>query len=167
LIVILKCRSRFANRAADNFRALLSIAGDLRYPEQARSVAVKLCLNRDDDDIGVTLLTDTRQIFFEYGIDRIASEDLVDALHAIEGSFWSEWRGPSDDRLPHKLTRSELAALRPFRIRSNNIWPKQRRPGDRSKRGYLRSQFEAAWRSYCSQEDTPPQGSNIRYLRRI
>jgi hypothetical protein len=89
-------------------------------------------------------------------------------LHAVDESFWSEWRGPSDDGLPHKLTQNELAALlRPFRIRSKTVWPKQRRAGDRSKRGYWRSQFEVAWRSYCPPDDTPPQASKIRYLRSL
>jgi hypothetical protein len=70
---------------------------------------------------------------------------------ARSDGFWGEWRGPNDERPPRKLTQGELARLlRPFQIRARTIWPPQRRPGDRSKRGYLRSQFEAAWRAYCA-----------------
>jgi hypothetical protein len=156
------------DRAADNFRALLAIADDLGYPEQARSMAIQACSNRLDEDIAVTLLIDVRQIFSERGIVAISSEILVKALHAVDHGLWSEWRGQDDRQLPHKLTQNELAALlHPFRIRPKTIWPKQRRPGDRSKRGYMRSWFVQAWRSYCPPDDTPPQASNIRHLHSI
>ena len=48
-------------------------------------------------------------------------------------------------RPPRKLTQGELARLlRPFGIRPKTIWPAQRRPGDKSRRGYGRAQFAAA-----------------------
>ena len=34
-------------------------------------------------------------------------------------------------------------------IRPRTIWPLHRSPDSRSKKGYLRSQFDGAWRSYC------------------
>ncbi len=144
------------NRAADNWRVLLSIAGDLGYGEDARSAAVTLNADRPDEDPGVALLADVRTVFRAVGVDRIASSPLVEALIGLDDGLWNEWRGPSDDRPPRKLTQGELSRmLRPFGIRPKTIWPARRRPGDRSSRGYLRSQFEAAWRAYCPSADTP------------
>jgi hypothetical protein len=48
-----------------------------------------------------------------------------------------------------------------FEIRPKTIWPAQRQLGDRSSRGYRRSQFEAAWRAYCPAGDTPTQTNKI------
>ena len=112
------------------------------------------------------MLNDIR-VFDTIGVDRISSLALVEALHAIEDGLWLDWRGPNDDRPPRKLNQSELARLlRPFGIRPKTIWPTQRRPGDKSFRGYYRSQFEAAWLGYCSAADTPTQGSKIIKLGR-
>jgi hypothetical protein len=142
------------NRAADNWRVLLSIADDLGHGEAARSAAVTLSANRPDEDPGVVLLADIRAVFQARGVDRIASSALVEALRGLDDGLWHEWRGPNDDRSPHNLTRGELSQLlRPFCIRPKTIWPARRRFGDRSSRGYLRSQFEAAWRCYCPPSD--------------
>ena len=123
------------NRAAGNWRILLSIADDLGHGEDARAAAIALCANRPDEDPGVILLNDIR-VFDTMGVDRISSLALVEALHAIEDGLWLDWRGPNDDRPPRKLNQSELARLlRPFGIRPKTIWPAQRRPGDKSFRG--------------------------------
>jgi hypothetical protein len=76
---------------------------------------------------------------------------------------------PRGERTPdRKLTQGELARLlRPFQIRPKTIWPAQRRFGDRSKRGYWRSQIEAAWRAYCPAADTPAEASKIIQLSRL
>jgi Protein of unknown function (DUF3631) len=65
--------SPLRNRAADNWRVLLSIADDLGYGEKARSAAVTLSANRPDEDPGVTLLGDIRTVFQARGADRITS----------------------------------------------------------------------------------------------
>jgi Protein of unknown function (DUF3631) len=150
------------HRAADNWRVLLSIADDLGYGEAARATAVALCADRPDEDAAVTLLWDIRTVFQARGVDRIASAALVEALLGLDDGYWNEWRGPNDDRQPRKLTQAELSRLlRPFGIRPRTIWPARRGPGDRSSRGYLRSEFEEAWRSYCTSADTPTQFSKI------
>jgi Protein of unknown function (DUF3631) len=154
--------SPLRNRAADNWRGLLSIADDFGYGEDARSAAVTLSANRPDEDPGVTLLSDIRTVFQARRADRIASSALVEALLGLDEGLWNEWRGPSDDRPSRKLTQSELSRLlRPFGIRPRTIWPARPGPGDRSSRGYLRSEFEEAWRSYCASADTPTQSSKI------
>jgi putative DNA primase/helicase len=156
------------NREADNFRVLFAIADDLGHGKEARTAAVTLCSNRPDEAVGVILLKDIREIFRQLRVDRIASGTLVEELVAIDDGIWAEWRGPNDDRLPHRLTQNELAALlRPGRIRSRTIWPVHRRARDRSRKGYLQSQFTAAWSAYCPTDGTPTQSRNISYLRCI
>jgi hypothetical protein len=161
--------SLLRNRAADNWRVLLAIADDLGRGEAARSAATALCSNHSDEDPGIMLLTDIRTVFLRRGSDRIASAFLVQALLEFDDGLWNEWRGPRDDRPPRKLTQGELARLlRTFGIRPRTIWPKQRRPGDKSARGYLRSQFESAWHAYCpSSADTPTKSGKIQYLARL
>jgi hypothetical protein len=142
------------DRAADNWRVLLAIADNLAYGEPARRAAVTLSANRPDEDPGVTLLADIRIVF--QARDRIASAALVEALTGLDDGRWNEWRGPKDDRPPRKLTQGDLShLLRPFGIVPKTIWPGRRRPGDKSSRGYLRSQFENMWRAYCPPPDTP------------
>jgi hypothetical protein len=154
------------NRAADNWRVLLSVADDLGYSEAARSAAVTLCANRPDEDPGVVLLADIRTVFQARGVDRIASLALVEALVGMDdGLAWNEWRGPNDDRPARKLTQGEMAGLlRPFEIRPKTIWPAGRQLGGKSSRGYMRSQFEEPWRAYCPATDTPTQPSKIIQL---
>jgi hypothetical protein len=155
------------NRAADNWRVLISIADALGHGEDARAAAIALCANRPDEDPGVVLLADVRTIFLGFGIDRIASAVLIKALLALDDGIWADWRGLNDDRPPRKLGQGELARLlRMFDIRPRTIWPAQRRPGDKSSRGYLRSQFEAAWAAYCPPADTPTKSSKIIKLLR-
>jgi Protein of unknown function (DUF3631) len=153
------------NRAADNWRVLLSIADDLGYSEAARSAAVTLCANRPDEDPGVVLLADIRTVFQARGVDRIASLALVEAMVGMDDGPWNEWRGPNDDRPARKLTQGEMAGLlRPFGIRPKTIWPAGRQLGGKSSRGYMRSQFEEAWRAYCPPTDTSTQSSKIIQL---
>jgi hypothetical protein len=159
--------SSLRNRESDNWRPLLAIADDLGHGESARAAAVGLCANRPDEDPGVIALTDTRTIFFALNADRIASAALTVAMHDLDDGMWTDWRGPHDDRQPHKLTQSELARLlRPFGIRPRTIWPANRGPGSKSYRGYLRSWFESAWAAYCPSPDTPTQASKIIHLPR-
>jgi hypothetical protein len=150
------------NRTADNWRPLLSIADSFGYGEAARAAAIALSADRPDEDPGVVLLHDIRTIFNAWGVDRIASAALVEQLIGLDDGIWHDWRGPRDDQLPRKLSKGELGRLlRPFGIRTKTIWPSQRRPGDKSGRGYLRSQFEAGWQAYCPPNDTPTQSSKI------
>jgi hypothetical protein len=154
------------NRPADNWRALLSIADACSpaWGELAREAAVALSKGRDED-LGVLLLSDIRDVFdHRPATDRLASAVIVTDLIEMPHGLWSEWRGPRDDQTPRKLSQGELARmLAPFGIRPKTIWPPRRGTRDRSAKGYLRKQFEAAWASYCS-GGTPAHPSNVRYL---
>jgi hypothetical protein len=155
------------NTAADNWRVLLAIADDLGYGKAARDAAAHLCANRTDEDAGVVLLADIRTVFTARAVDRIHSAVLITELLALD-SGWDEWRGPHDDQRACKLTKSELARLlRPFHIYPRTIWPVPRQPGDKSAKGYLRADFEKAWRSYCDDSaGTTSQASKIIELPR-
>jgi hypothetical protein len=83
----------------------------------------------------VILLRDIRRIFDTRGIDRIHGKVLLAALHELEDADWSEFCGfKSDDRTPR------------------SVWPQKGQTGDRSGKGYHRSDFEAAWQAYCREE---------------
>jgi hypothetical protein len=145
------------NRAADNWRVLLSIADSLGRGEEARAAALELSANRPDEDPGVVLLGDIFTVFHAKRIDRISSADLVNELLALN-EIWSDWR---EERPGRKLTQGDLGRLlRPFRIKSKSIWPVERSPTSRSRKGYMRDQFEVAWHSYCP-GGTPAQPSKF------
>jgi len=156
------------NRAADNWRVLISIA-DATSPEwgeAARNAAVELS-GGQDEDLCVRLLKDIRGVFGRrHGSDRISSAALVAELIELPEGLWSEWRGLRDDQTPRKLSPGGLALmLAPFKIRPRTIWPRVG-TGEKSVKGYLQSQFEQAWASYCDEYGVRPSTStNIRYLR--
>jgi hypothetical protein len=142
------------NRVADNWRPLIAIADGFGpyWAQAAREAAVIFARTFHDEDAGVVLLSDLRDIFNRTGANRMASADLITALLDIEESGWDEYRGMRDDQAARKLTPGEMARLlRPFGIRPRSIWPQaKRREGDTSRKGYHRTQFESAWQRYCS-----------------
>jgi hypothetical protein len=147
------------HRAADNWRPLISIADTCghEWGRAAREAAIALSGSLDHEDPGVMLLRGIRQVFDVRGVDRIFSQALVEALVAMEGAPWSEWRGKTGDRHPHPLTQIELAnVLHDFDIAPKSIWPLPRTANSKSQKGYYRRQFEAAWGSYCGSDDASP-----------
>ena len=156
------------NRVADNWRPLIAIADSLgsAWGQAAREAAVTFAHAYHDEDAGVVLLSDIRDIFNQTAADRMASEVLVKALLEIEESGWSEYRGPRDDQTPRKLSQGEMARLlRPFGIRPRSVWPRGKRPkGDTSRKGYYRTQFERAWARYCPPAGTTAQANNVTYI---
>ena len=155
------------NRVADNWRPLIAIADSFgpAWSQAAREAAVAFAHAHHDEDVGVVLLSDIRDIFNRAGADRMASANLITALLDIEESGWDQYRGANDNQAARKLTQGEMARLlRPFGIRPRSIWPQiKRRRGDASRKGYYRAQFESVWQRYCS-AGTPAQSSNVRYL---
>jgi hypothetical protein len=162
------------NRPADNWRPLISIADACgpEWGELARAAALEFASGYHDEDAGVILLDNIRDIFDALvGVDRVTSKALVAALLAIEGGLWSEWCGVNGDKSPRQLSQRELARLlSAFRIypRSIHLLPlDQSNLGGKTRKGYFRHQFEAAWRAYCPEDGTPAQPSPVRYLRGV
>jgi len=103
------------DRAADNWRTILSIA-DLAgggWPDRARETATALSADGDDDaSAKVMLLIDIRALFAERHTDRITSVDLVLALVAMEERPWPEWKHGKPI-----TTRGVVRLLADFQIR--------------------------------------------------
>jgi uncharacterized protein DUF3631 len=155
-------------RSADNWRVLFALADAYGegWGERARLAALIMARGYRDEDIVVTLLRHIREIFEGHRVDRIASAALVEALLDLEGAPCAEWRGAKDDQQPRKLTQATLASLlKAFHIRPRSIWPARRAADSKSRRGYLRTDFELAWRAYCPTDDTPTQTNVFKLLR--
>jgi hypothetical protein len=155
------------NRHADNWRPLIAIA-DACGPEwgaRARAAAVALSRQDQDEDAAIMLLRDIRRVFDERRGDRILSRTLVDDLIAMPDAEWGEFRGPQGNQQPRRLTAGSLSTLlRRFGVCPRTIWPPNRTTATKSGKGYLRRDFERAWRSYCSEPGTPAQPTYIRHL---
>ena len=148
------------NRRADNWRVLFAIADACDRAELARTAAIALSRQHQDDDLVVELLADIRLIFDACGTDRLASAGLCEALHAIEDHPWAEWRGLRDNQAPRPLSQSELSnLLRPFGIAPRTLWPAGPRNGLKSRRGYFRHQFESAWQAYVDLQEPDEKGA--------
>jgi putative DNA primase/helicase len=140
------------NRQADNWRPLIAIADTFgpAWGRLARNAAIELASAHRDEDAGVLLLHDIRCIFDQRRVERLSSEELVAALNDLDDSMWCECRWPQGDQQPRHLSPGGLAQmLMSFGIRPRTIWPLHRTPISRSKKGYVRSQFEGAGCSYC------------------
>jgi hypothetical protein len=146
------------DRAADNWRILVTIADAAggHWPETARRVAVMISGDEEDTSLSAQLLHDIADIFSTLTVDRISSAELRHQLECREDRPWatlSEGEPIGAYRL--------ATMLEPFGIR-----PKVLRIGDKTPRGYDRSQFADAWERYPRpQTATPQQASQINGLR--
>jgi putative DNA primase/helicase len=140
-----------ANRAADNWRPLFSIA-DLAggsWPERARAVAEVAETTKQDQSKRTMVLGDIRDLFAARGTDRLRSAEIVEALGAMETR--PEWRN-GKPITPVALGR----LLGPF-----SIVPDNQRHGDSISKGYLLTAFEEAFATYLPpQPATPLQRNN-------
>src|SRR6516162_300382 len=151
----------------DNWRPLISVADACSpaWGALAREAAVFFAQSGRHEDPVVVLLRDIRIVFDAQGVDRIVIKALVTALHEIEDGRWSEFCGVQRNRTPHKLRESELRAmLRPLGIVTHSVWPGKGKSGDHSGKGYYRSDFEAAWRAYCGEEEEAETGKPAKVV---
>jgi putative DNA primase/helicase len=130
------------DRAADNWRALLAIADEAGgvWPQQARSAAVALAGQTDDEAIGSQLLADVRD-YFSQERDSVAilSRNLAFHLAQIEGRPWAEW-GKGDK----PISQNQVARL----LKRFDIHTRDVRDGQRVAKGYLREHFMDAFARY-------------------
>jgi hypothetical protein len=144
------------NRAADNWRPLLSVADAAggEWSARARRVTQSVTAANGDDDQSarVTVLADIRAIFAERRSDRLPSAELLEALIAIEGRPWAEWKAGK------AITANGLARLlAPFAIRPGTI-----RSSGGTPKGYQRAQFDDAFARYLPEGSIePPQRHNL------
>lgn len=143
------------DRAQDNWTPLFVMACQAggHWPEKVKA-AYEALVDIDDDSggIGPMILHDIRAIFDEKGVDRIWSEDLVDALIELEERPWCEWKNGKS------ITKNSMARLlKPFKVRSGDI-----RFGAIKKKGYKRDNLEDAWKRYLPQPEVPISTATTR-----
>jgi 5S rRNA maturation endonuclease (ribonuclease M5) len=144
------------NRVSDNWRPLYAIADVIgeEWPQRIREAAAALT-PRDSETTGVLLLGDIKKIFDDRGDDRLWSQSICDALVAMEGRPWAEWKA-SNAAEPGPLTKNQLARLlKPFGIAPETI-----RIGEDRAKGYYRHVFSEAWERYL------PEAGGFESLRR-
>jgi Protein of unknown function (DUF3631) len=131
------------NRTADNWRPLFAIADLIGedWPVRIREAAVALA-PREIESTGPMLLTDIRLAFDVANTDRLASTATCEALVAMEGRPWAEWKG-GKPLSPNQLAR----LLKPFRVAPDSV-----RIGGRTPKGYHRHQFEGLWERYLASD---------------
>jgi hypothetical protein len=144
------------DRPAELWRPLFSVAARAggRWPARTEAACAKLLSDHDDEDLSTGLLAHVRSVFdgtdvtdpddIRAGVrvERIWSADLVERLCAREDWPWESLKGGP-------LTPSGLAK----RLKEFGVIPTTIRIGDRTKRGYERSQFEDVWTRFI--QDPP------------
>lgn len=129
------------DRAADVWEPLLAIADAAggTWPACARAAAVEINRVRTERDpsLGVQLLHDCRRIFTERDVDRLPTDELVQALIDLDESPWGDLRGkPLDAR---GLAR---------RLRKYDVRPADHRFTEGVRKGYRTEDFHDAWQRY-------------------
>jgi hypothetical protein len=133
------------DRAQDGWEPLIAIAdaagGD--WPARARRAAVAIFGSRSaaDDNPGLRLLADCREVFEGTTEDFLPTAELRTALITLDQSAWADIRGR--EITPHYLGK----LLRAFGIES-----KRSRPSGVGNpvHGYFRAYFRDAWDRYAS-----------------
>ena len=144
------------DRAADNWGPLLAIADAIggECPERARQAAVVLSGDTDDvESVRVMLLADIQAMFLEHQADRLASQDICDALEKIEDRPWPEW-GRSGKPI---TTRGLAKQLSGFGIKPKTI---RLEGADKTAKGYHLEDFADAFSRYPPSLSVTPSQPN-------
>jgi hypothetical protein len=138
-----------SDRAEDNWLPLITTADALggEWPDLARKAMKTLEAGKggDDDGIGPMILADIRQVFDDTGLEKLASQDLVERLVDLEDRPWAEWK---HGKPMSKVSLSRL--LKPYGVISKTI-----RLRYETKKGYEQDQFIDAFARYIA--PTPSQ----------
>jgi hypothetical protein len=128
------------DRADDNWSPLFAIAEVVggSWPEKVKTTMAALVRVSDDEAIGSKLLGYIKGIFQAGNLDRIFSNDLVEALKDLPESPWADWsRGKG-------LTTNWLGRLlKPFGVKSKTM-----RIDDNRFKGYSLESFQDAFKRY-------------------
>src|SRR5829696_6696013 len=137
------------DRAADVWEPLIAIADAAggTWPVRARAACLALSGEAEEDDtersISLQLLNDLRGIFGD--LERLATEAILDKLHKLDGSPWTDWYG----RL---LNARDLAKLlRPYSVIATDV-----KVDGRALKGYRRDHLHDAWTRYFPPKKSKP-----------
>jgi putative DNA primase/helicase len=139
------------NRVADNWRPLFIIAEIIGsdWPQRVRDACAALRPKDDADSTDTLLLADIRVIFDDKKADRLWSEQICEALAAMEGH--KKGNTISKNQLASRLRRFKADPDGKIPIEPRTVWI-----GQHSKKGYRRDQFEAPWNRYLTQKRIDP-----------
>jgi uncharacterized protein DUF3631/CHC2-type zinc finger protein len=132
--------------------AIADMAGD-DWPERGRTALITLCAeSAETESLGVKLLTDVRRAFDGSKADKVSTQELLNGLIDCDTDApWATWWEPDFQNGNIRGPARRLAQLlKPYGIEARKI-----RSGDTTVRGYLRQDFEEAWRRYCPRNDLP------------
>lgn len=129
------------DRAADNWRPLLAVADAAggKWPALAREAALALTGSNEEGSVSTSLLADIYELYQFLGQDRIATQEILRHLHAMDNRPWSEWR-----RSQPITARQMAALLKPFGVYSVAI----RFPDGENVKGYTKHSFNDAFSRY-------------------
>lgn len=148
------------DRDADVWEALLSVADTAggEWPERARCAAVTLvtAAKSAPPSIGVRLLEDLRKVFSDSDEDHLFTEDILDALIAMELAPWADIRGKSLD------ARSLARRLAKYEVKPRTV-----RVGDRTSKGYARADLADVWSRYVTAPGVAEDDGLIHSSKRI
>jgi len=141
------------NRTKDNWGPLFAIAEVVggEWVEKCRVAALAFQEGRPDEtSVGAMLLGDLQELFRESEGEPLSTEDVLNALAAMDERPWPEWRKGKP------ITARQLARLlKPFGIQSTNI-----RFGDKILKGYELSDCQDAFFRYIASNPQHPQQDN-------
>lgn len=135
------------DRAQDCWEPLLAIAAAAggRWPDIAREAAIDLSANRDLDDSSLDVDLLRRCHHALEGLEAIHTADLLARICEDEDSPWrGRWWG--DDKPSRSAGRQLALRLEQFGIKPE---PKKLQIGTERARGYSRSSFAQAFRTYA------------------
>ena len=131
------------NRSADNWRHMFAIAEQAGHGWPSRATeAARLLSPRADLELGEELLIKTKLVFDRGPDDKLSSAEICQRLNQIDDGD-GEWKQPQLARV-----------LKPF-----GICPKSIRIGNKTPKGYERSQFQDAWSRYPEPQQSDNDGS--------
>lgn len=143
------------DRLAEIWEPLIAIgdAAGGEWPERARQTAVHFAEIASDHapSLGIKLLQDLKTVFRDQ--PQMFTEDILEALTAMEESPWSNIKGePLDAR--------GLA----YRLKQYGAQSRQIRVGYQTRKGYAASDLWDAWQRYVP-ASPPPRERNTRNTR--
>lgn len=137
------------DRPADVWEPLLAVADAAggEWPDRARVAAVALVADSKGatPSLGVRLLVDLQTVFG--AADAMPTEAILTALTELDEAPWKDLRGKPLD------SRGLATRLGKYEIRSTTI-----RVGDKTPKGYRRSDLHDAWERYLPKATRIPPG---------